>query len=199
MRVSARALSVFCPHCHKGISLEDLRIVGSHPGKMLATCGDIVVESSARLYLTVIGKNVKVLGKIKGPVSGEESVEVGATGQVVGDIRSPKIIVREGGVIQGKCQIVTQKAPTPAGVAAGTTPASEVEHGATVAGPTQRGDSGVAKPLSEGRPALGADSQGDRADARRAAPEVGEPGQRGRIRPRPLPSRHASGKQEHVP
>jgi cytoskeletal protein CcmA (bactofilin family) len=105
MKVSARALSVPCPHCNRAISLENLRIIGSHPGRALATCGDIQIEATARLNLTVIGRNIKVQGRVRGPVSGFESVEVGPTGHVIGDITSPKIVVCDGAVIQGRCQM----------------------------------------------------------------------------------------------
>ncbi|MFQ5501640.1 MAG: polymer-forming cytoskeletal protein [Phycisphaerae bacterium] len=105
MRVAARALSVFCPHCHKRITLENLRIIGSHPGKTLATCGDILVEPSTTLNLEITANNVIVRGRVRGSIRANASVEVTPTGRVVGDVKAPKIIVREGGVIQGRCEM----------------------------------------------------------------------------------------------
>lgn len=102
MKVTARALSVFCPHCQTRVTLEDLRIIGSHPGKRLATAGDILVEASARLNLELIGSRVLIRGRVKGLVQASEYVEIASTGQVVGDIRAPKLVVREGGVVQGR-------------------------------------------------------------------------------------------------
>lgn len=112
MKVAARALSVFCPHCQKRASLEDLVIVGSHPGKALMTCGDIRIERSARLQVDVYGNRVEIHGKLKGPVIANESVTVGATGHVVGDIRAPRITVMEGGLIEGRCEM-TRVVETP--------------------------------------------------------------------------------------
>lgn len=111
MRVSARALSVSCPHCHKQISLEDLRIIGSHPGKTLATCGDVVVEQSARLNVALTARRVTVLGRVNGPIKGGEFVEIGTTGHVRGDIEAPKIVVRDGAMIEGVCRM-TAAPPT---------------------------------------------------------------------------------------
>ena len=108
MRVAARALSVFCPHCQKRATLEDLRIVGSHPGRLLATCGNILIERTAILNLEVSGNNVVVRGRVCGSVSANETVEIGPTGRVIGDVRAAKIVVRDGGVIQGLCEVVTQ-------------------------------------------------------------------------------------------
>jgi len=105
MRVAARALSVFCPHCHKRITLENLRIIGSHPGKTLATCGDILIEPSTTLNLEITANNVIVRGRVRGAIRANKSVEVTPTGRVVGDVKAPKIIVREGGIIQGRCEM----------------------------------------------------------------------------------------------
>ncbi|MFQ5430350.1 MAG: polymer-forming cytoskeletal protein [Phycisphaerae bacterium] len=111
MRVAARALSVFCPHCQKRVTLESLKIVGSHPGRMLATCGDILVEPSSQLNLEIMANRVVVRGRVRGSVSANESIEVSATGRIIGDVRAPKIIVHDGGVIQGRC-VITAGAPT---------------------------------------------------------------------------------------
>jgi len=106
MKVSARALSVFCPSCQKRVNLEDLRITGTHPGKVLMTCGDILIEPTARLNVDVFGRRVVVHGRVVGQVLANESVEIASTGRVTGDIRAPKIIVQEGAVISGRCEMV---------------------------------------------------------------------------------------------
>ena len=109
MKVSAKALSVFCPHCQKRAQLESMRIIGSHPGKTLATCGDIIIESTAKLNLAISANNVYIQGRIRGPVVANETVEVGPTGQVFGSIKAAKLVVQHGAVIEGKCEMV----PTP--------------------------------------------------------------------------------------
>lgn len=105
MRVPARALSIFCPHCQTRVELESLRITGSHPGRRLATCGDIVVETTGWLNAEVVATNVMILGRVRGPVIASKYVEVGPRAQVVGDITAPKIVIREGAVIKGSCRM----------------------------------------------------------------------------------------------
>lgn len=105
MRVPGRALSIFCPHCQTRVELESLRITGSHPGRRLATCGDIVVERTGWLNAEVVATHVTVLGRVRGPVVASKCVEVGPLAQVIGDISAPKIVVHEGAVIQGNCRI----------------------------------------------------------------------------------------------
>lgn len=107
MRVTARALSVFCPHCQTRVNLEDMRIVGSHPGKKLATSGDILVEPGARLNLELIGNRIVVNGRVNGAVSANEFVEIGPSGLIIGNIKAPKLVVRDGGSIQGRFERTT--------------------------------------------------------------------------------------------
>ncbi len=111
MRVSSRALSVFCPHCQKRISLENLRVVGSHPGKTLATCGDVVVEAGARLNLALMARNVLIHGTVRGPVTADETVEITSNGRVIGDVKAAKIVVRDGAAIEGRCEMVVPQSP----------------------------------------------------------------------------------------
>ena len=124
MKVPRRALSVFCPHCQKRASLEDLVIVGSHPGKSLMTCGDIRIEASARLHVEVLANKVLILGRIKGPVTASESVEVGPTGHVIGDIKAPRIVVQEGARIEGRCEMLRPQQASSV-VSVGEAPSSE--------------------------------------------------------------------------
>jgi cytoskeletal protein CcmA (bactofilin family) len=105
MRVSTKAMSVFCPHCQKRAPLESLRITGAHPGRALFTCGDIHIEPTARLNLDIYATTVIVNGWVRGGVTAGQSIEVGATGYIIGDIKAPKIVVHDGGIIQGRIEM----------------------------------------------------------------------------------------------
>ena len=130
MKVPVRALSVFCPHCQKRANLESLVIVGSHPGKSLVTCGDIRIESSARLHVEVRATRVVIHGRIKGPVIASESVEVGPTGHVIGDIKAPRILVQEGAVIEGRCEMTRAPLQQAISIAPESAAISEAAHNA---------------------------------------------------------------------
>lgn len=122
MRVSAKAMSVFCPHCQKRAPLETLRITGSHPGKTLSTCGDIYIEPTAKLHLEITGARVFVQGRVRGTVNAAELIEIGPTGRVEGAVRAPKIVVQDGGVIEGRCE-VSRRPETDPPIQAPDTPA----------------------------------------------------------------------------
>ena len=106
MRVAAKALSVFCPHCQKRASMESLRIVGAHPGRLLATCGDILVEAASQLNVEIVANNVTIRGRVNGCVSANECLEVESSGRIYGDVRAAKLVVRDGGVIQGRIEML---------------------------------------------------------------------------------------------
>jgi cytoskeletal protein CcmA (bactofilin family) len=126
MRVAAKALSVFCPHCHKRVTVESLRVSGSHPSKLLATCGDITVEAGARLNLDLIGDNVEVLGRLNGSIRATGTVELGSTALVVGNIECANVIVRDGGVIRGRCKLAQRRAVAKAAQPTVVAPAAPV-------------------------------------------------------------------------
>ena len=141
MRVSARAMSVFCPHCQKRATLEDLRVAGTHPGKFLATCGDILVEHTSILNLEIVAKNVVIQGRVCGAVTAQESVVVGPTARVIGDVRAPKIVVQDGGVIQGQCEVLSRSTATssPPAASAAAEPSPQVTSPAHAPAPTSPG------------------------------------------------------------
>jgi cytoskeletal protein CcmA (bactofilin family) len=148
MRVGAKALSVFCPHCHKRVAVESLRVSGAYPSKLLATCGDICVESAAKLNLDLIGDNIEILGRLNGNVQATGTVEVGAAALVVGNIEAAKIVVRDGGIIRGRCKLAQPRTPAAIkSVEATATPLpTKQEVAQPVAQPLARPSSAAAKP-----------------------------------------------------
>src|SRR6266446_5426840 len=68
VRVSIRAISVSCPHCHQRVALENVIVRGAYTGRSLVTCGDVLVEESGRIAAPVRAQNITVHGVIKAPV-----------------------------------------------------------------------------------------------------------------------------------
>ena len=154
MRVAAKALSVFCPHCQKRATLESLRIVGTHPGRTLSTCGDILVEAASQLNVEIVANNVTIKGRVNGPVSANECLEVESTGRIYGDVKAAKLIVRDGGVIQGRIEMI----PTPGAKASGQKTGHPPESHSASSGEDGAGTHGhglpAAPPLMPGRAPL---------------------------------------------
>ena len=73
--------------------------------------GDVVIGERGRAKGTLCGGRIAVDGCLDGDASGLQKVEVGATGQVTGDIRAPSVVFAEGAVFEGNVEMrATNKA-----------------------------------------------------------------------------------------
>lgn len=106
-----RAMSVFCPHCHKRVILENYRIRSYHAATEFATCGDIVVERRGHVVAPIKVGNLTVRGKIQGRVAARGLVRISKTGNLKGDIDAPCLVVEPGAVLNGFLRIGPAFAP----------------------------------------------------------------------------------------
>jgi cytoskeletal protein CcmA (bactofilin family) len=107
---------------------EDMVIEGQVEGKVDLPNNQLTVGANGKLKAEIHAKSVVIVGHVVGNVVGLERVEIQATGQVEGDVTSPKLIVAEGARLNGAIQM-TQKgnhSGTAASETAGTPTASEV-------------------------------------------------------------------------
>ena len=96
------------------ISFKDpvnLRILGSFEGK-LQTKGQLTVGEQARVKADIEGDAITIAGNVTGNVIARELIRVTSTGACIGEVRTSKLIVEEGGVLHGRCEMI-QEASTP--------------------------------------------------------------------------------------
>lgn len=89
------------------ISFSDpvnLRIQGSFEGKLQAK-GQLTVGEKARVKADIEADRVSVAGKVEGKVTAREFLQVTSTGQCIGEITTVRLLVEEGGVLQGECRV----------------------------------------------------------------------------------------------
>ncbi len=67
--------------------------------------GEVVIGERGRAKGTLCGDRITVDGYLEGDASGIQKVEVGATGQVTGDIRAPSVVFAEGAVFEGNVEM----------------------------------------------------------------------------------------------
>ena len=97
MDVAARAMSVGCPHCHKRLTVEDLRVHTYHGARDLATCGDVLVEKRGHVVAsTVRAGNLTIKGKLQGNITAAGAVNIQTGATVRGDIDAPMLVVENG-------------------------------------------------------------------------------------------------------
>ena len=79
---------------------EPLTIQGTVKGK-IALSQPIVVEPGATVEADIETQSVQISGRVTGNITARERVEVRADGRVVGDIKSPRIVIADGASFKG--------------------------------------------------------------------------------------------------
>ncbi len=80
---------------------EDLLVEGSVQGRIELPGGELTVGAKGHVKAEVAARRVVVRGRLEGNVEASERVEVQASGVLVGDVRAPRLVVAEGGVLNG--------------------------------------------------------------------------------------------------
>jgi len=94
---------------------EDTVIEGRVEGRVSLKNHHLTVGANGEVQGEVSGKQVTVVGRVTGNVIASERIEVRETGQIQGDVISPRLLVTEGALINGA---ITMKGPGGPGVSA---------------------------------------------------------------------------------
>ena len=70
-------------------------------GSIHLPADEVTIEASSRVKGHIVGRSVTVRGVVTGDVAARESVAVMATGQVRGNIASPRVVIQDGARIRG--------------------------------------------------------------------------------------------------
>lgn len=84
---------------------EDLYIDGEVQGSIHLSDGRITIGPHGKISADVEAREIVVRGKVKGALRGRDRVEIGSTGEVLGDIATTRIAIGEGAQIHSKVEI----------------------------------------------------------------------------------------------
>jgi cytoskeletal protein CcmA (bactofilin family) len=84
---------------------EDLYVDGEIEGKVHLEDAKIVIGPNGRVTADVEAREILVLGKVKGNLNGRDSVTIGRTGHVIGDVVTRYISVEDGAQVQGSLDV----------------------------------------------------------------------------------------------
>jgi cytoskeletal protein CcmA (bactofilin family) len=87
------------------VSDEDLVIQGQIKGSIAAKANEIVVGVNGKLKANLQAKIVKVEGSVTGDITGVEKVIIAKTGNVVGNIRAPRVNLEDGAKFKGSIEM----------------------------------------------------------------------------------------------
>jgi len=104
------------------VSSEDLFVEGEVNGTITLPENELVVGTSGRLKANISAKTVRIEGEVNGDVEGNERVVICASGNVEGNVSSPRVVLEDGGRFKGSIDMGGGK--TGAGKGAGKGPAS---------------------------------------------------------------------------
>ena len=99
------------------LQFEDtFRVDGRLEGKIESE-GHLVVGEKGHVEGEVRVAQIHVAGTISGNISGAEKVEISATGKILGEIQTKSLVVQDGAVLEGSCQMERSSPRTTASTA----------------------------------------------------------------------------------
>ena len=82
-----------------------LRVDGHLTGRVTSETGTLIVGSTGRVDANVFVASAVVGGTINGDIIATERLELGRTAHVVGNIQAPRLVVEDGALLEGSCQM----------------------------------------------------------------------------------------------
>jgi len=83
----------------------NLRISGKFEGE-LETKGTLTIGEKADIKAKIIkGENIIIFGKVKGDIICSKRLEIFKPAKVAGNIKTPILVIAEGAVLSGHCQV----------------------------------------------------------------------------------------------
>ena len=80
----------------------NLRIKGSFEGN-LEIKGNLEISQSAVVEAHIKCENITIRGRVKGDIEAERKIELLEHAILEGDIKTPRLVIEDGAVFQGKC------------------------------------------------------------------------------------------------
>jgi cytoskeletal protein CcmA (bactofilin family) len=107
---------------------EDLEIGGQVEGTVCLKNHQVTIGANGSLRAEVTAKSIIVIGQIEGNLVASERIEIQESGTVKGDVKTPRLNVQEGAVLNGTIDM------SPAGTAEVKKPAAQTTLTSSTAG-----------------------------------------------------------------
>jgi cytoskeletal protein CcmA (bactofilin family) len=94
-------------------SVEDMMIFGRVEGMITVKDHTVTIGQSANIEAEVAAHRVVVEGHVTGNVQAHEQIEIRPDGIVIGNVKTPSLVIREGATLKGSVDMDTDR-PTSA-------------------------------------------------------------------------------------
>jgi len=91
-------------------SAEHMHIAGEIDGSLDLAGFDLTVTANSKVRANVVAREVDVEGIINGNVNATRKITVRTGGKLIGDLRTPGIVIEDGSYFKGNIEIVTREA-----------------------------------------------------------------------------------------
>ena len=88
---------------------DELRIDGRVTGRIISEKGRLTVGDTGAITADIEVGTASIGGTVSGTLTASVKVEIHATGRVYGDIFAPALIIEEGAVFEGRCEMVAHE------------------------------------------------------------------------------------------
>ena len=85
-----------------------IRIDGKIEGNVSSEEG-VIVGEKGMVKGNITAKNALISGKVTGNVTASKRLEITPTGQLSGDMRTPRLVIAEGVIFKGNCDMGFEK------------------------------------------------------------------------------------------
>jgi len=83
----------------------NLRLNGKFEGE-LETTGTLIIGEKADVKAkTIKGDSIIIAGRVKGDIISSKRLELSPTARVIGNIETPILVIQEGAMLKGDCQM----------------------------------------------------------------------------------------------
>lgn len=103
-------------------SRESLHIEGEVNGRLDLPDCRLTIGRTGRVAADAVAREIEILGNVRGDLRASKKITIRKGGHLVGDLRTPGIVIEEGAYFKGRIEIVSADQPQSArGMAAVTT------------------------------------------------------------------------------
>lgn len=88
---------------------EHMHVAGEIDGSLSLPGFDLMVTADARIRADVTAREVEIAGSIQGNVDATRKITVRKGGMLIGDLRTPGIVIEDGAYFKGNIEIVTRE------------------------------------------------------------------------------------------
>ena len=89
-------------------SKESICVEGTVRGKIICE-GSVVVGEKGRVEADIAADSVILNGMVNGHIVAKAKLEITTNGKLKGDIKTGSLIIAEGVLFEGKCQMISEK------------------------------------------------------------------------------------------